>query len=91
MAVLAPQNEGAEVKVAFAQDSKSTTRTRAKVCLSTRPKAKKGTLFDIIAMSVKEILEELPKLTQEEKGQLWNGLNHEVTHDHSEKYLKFCE
>jgi hypothetical protein len=29
------------------------------------------------SMSIKEILEELPKLTQEEKKQLWNALNHE--------------
>jgi len=36
-------------------------------------------------MSIKEILEELPKLTQEEKKQLWNALNHEVTHDVEEE------
>ena len=36
-------------------------------------------------MSIKEILEELPKLTQEEKKQLWNALNHEVSHDVEEE------
>ena len=36
-------------------------------------------------MSIKEILEELPKLTQEEKEQLWIVLNHEVTHDVEEE------
>jgi hypothetical protein len=36
-------------------------------------------------MSIKEILEELPKLTQEEKKQLWNALNHEVTYDVEEE------
>ena len=38
---------------------------------------KRGTFFGI--MSIKEILEELPRLTQEEKKQLWNALNHEAT------------
>ena len=42
---------------------------------------KEGILAEIIVMSIKEILEELPKLTKEEKRQLWNVLNHEVTHD----------
>jgi hypothetical protein len=37
------------------------------------------------SMSIKEILEELPKLTQEEKKQLWNALNHEVTYDVEEE------
>ena len=36
-------------------------------------------------MSIKEILEELPKLTPEEKRQLWNVLNHEVAHDVEEE------
>lgn len=36
-------------------------------------------------MSIKEILEELPKLTQEEKKQLWNVLNHEVADDVEEE------
>jgi hypothetical protein len=36
-------------------------------------------------MSIKEILEELPNLTQEEKRQLWNVLNHEVAHDFEEE------
>jgi hypothetical protein len=36
-------------------------------------------------MSIKEILEELPKLTQEEKKQLWNALNHETTFDIEEE------
>ena len=30
-------------------------------------------------MSINDILEELPKLTQEEKRQLWNVLDHELT------------
>ena len=30
-------------------------------------------------MSIKEILEELPKLTREEKRQLWDALEHELT------------
>jgi hypothetical protein len=30
-------------------------------------------------MSIKEILKELPKLTEEEKRQLWNVLAHELT------------
>ena len=45
---------------------------------------KKGYLFQN-PMSIKEILEELPKLTQEEKKQLWNALNHEVTYDVEEE------
>jgi hypothetical protein len=40
-------------------------------------------------MSIKEILEELPKLTQEEKRQLWNVLNHEVAHDVDEESPEF--
>ena len=36
-------------------------------------------------MSIKEILEELPKLTPEEKRQLWNVLNREVAHDIEEE------
>jgi hypothetical protein len=36
-------------------------------------------------MSIKEILEELPKLTPEEKRQLWNVLNHEMAHDVEEE------
>jgi hypothetical protein len=36
-------------------------------------------------MSIKEILEELPKLTQAEKKQLWNALNQEVTCDVEEE------
>ena len=45
---------------------------------------KKGYLFQN-PMSIKEILEELPKLTEEEKKQLWNALNHEVTYDVEEE------
>ena len=45
---------------------------------------KKGYFFSEF-MSIKEILEELPKLTQEEKKQLWNALNHEVTYDVEEE------
>jgi hypothetical protein len=44
---------------------------------------KRGTFFGI--MSIKEILEELPRLTQEEKKQLWNALNHEATYDIEEE------
>jgi hypothetical protein len=36
-------------------------------------------------MSIKEILEELPKLTQEEKRQLWNVLEHELTSEEEEE------
>jgi hypothetical protein len=36
-------------------------------------------------MSIEQILEELPKLTLEEKKQLWNVLNHEVAHDGEEE------
>jgi hypothetical protein len=36
-------------------------------------------------MSIEQILEELPKLTLEEKKQLWNVLNHEVAHDVEEE------
>ena len=35
-------------------------------------------------MSIKEILEELPKLTEEEKRQLWNVLDHELTPEDEE-------
>jgi hypothetical protein len=42
-------------------------------------------------MSIKEILEELPNLTQEEKRQLWNVLNHEVAHDVEEGSPLFGE
>jgi hypothetical protein len=46
---------------------------------------KKGYFFSEF-MSIKEILEELPKLTQEEKKQLWNALNHEAaTYDVEEE------
>ena len=36
-------------------------------------------------MSIKEILEELPKLTEEEKRQLWNVLDHELTPEEDEE------
>jgi len=36
-------------------------------------------------MSIKEILEELPKLTEEEKRQLWNVLDHELTPEEHEE------
>jgi hypothetical protein len=36
-------------------------------------------------MSIKEILEELPKLTREEKDRLLNFLNHEVAQDFEEE------
>ena len=36
-------------------------------------------------MSFKEILEELPKLTQEEKRQLWRVLDHELAQDAEEE------
>jgi hypothetical protein len=37
------------------------------------------------AMSIKEILEELPKLTEEEKRQLWNVLDHELIPEEDEE------
>src|SRR5437667_12651173 len=37
------------------------------------------------AMSIKEILEELPKLTEEEKRQLWNVLDHELAPEEDEE------
>ena len=36
-------------------------------------------------MNIKEILEELPRLTQEEKRQLWNVLDHELTSEEDEE------
>jgi hypothetical protein len=36
-------------------------------------------------MSIKEILEELPKLTVEEKRQLWNVLDHELSSEEGEE------
>ena len=36
-------------------------------------------------MSIKEILEELPKLTLEEKRQLWNVLDHELTSEEDDE------
>ena len=36
-------------------------------------------------MSIKEILEELPKLTEEEKRQLWNVLDHELAPEEDEE------
>jgi hypothetical protein len=36
-------------------------------------------------MSIKEILEELPKLTEQEKRQLWNVLDHELTPEEDEE------
>ena len=36
-------------------------------------------------MSIKEILDELPKLTEEEKRQLWNVLDHELTPEEDEE------
>jgi hypothetical protein len=36
-------------------------------------------------MSIKDILEELPKLTEEEKRQLWNVLNRELAPDIQEE------
>jgi hypothetical protein len=36
-------------------------------------------------MSIKEILEELPKLTEEEKRQLWNVLDHELIPEEDEE------
>ena len=36
-------------------------------------------------MSIREILEELPKLTEEEKRQLWNVLDHELTPEEDEE------
>jgi chemotaxis protein histidine kinase CheA len=36
-------------------------------------------------MSIDEILEELPKLTQAEKRQLWNALEHELTPEEDEE------
>jgi hypothetical protein len=39
-------------------------------------------------MSIKEILEELPKLTEEEKRQLWNVLDHELTPEKDEESLE---
>ena len=39
-------------------------------------------------MSIKDILEELPKLTEEEKRQLWNVLDHELTPKEDEESLE---
>ena len=36
-------------------------------------------------MSIKEILEELPKLRENEKRQLWNVLDHELTPEEDEE------
>jgi hypothetical protein len=36
-------------------------------------------------MSINEILEELPKLTENEKRQLWNVLDHELTPEEDEE------
>ena len=36
-------------------------------------------------MSINEILKELPKLTEEEKRQLWNVLDHELTPEEDEE------
>jgi hypothetical protein len=36
-------------------------------------------------MSINEILEELPKLTESEKRQLWNLLDHELTPEEDEE------
>jgi hypothetical protein len=36
-------------------------------------------------MSINEILEELPKLTESEKRQLWNVLDHELTPEEDEE------
>ena len=41
--------------------------------------------MDAIVMSINDILEELPKLTEEEKRQLWNVLDHELTHIEGEE------
>ena len=40
-------------------------------------------------MSIKEILEELPKLTREEKRQLWDALEHELTPEEDEESPEF--
>jgi hypothetical protein len=40
-------------------------------------------------MSLKEILEELPKLTEDEKRQLWNVLKHELTPEDEEESPEF--
>jgi len=37
------------------------------------------------AMSLNEILKELPKLTQDEKRQLWNVLDHELSGEQDEE------
>jgi hypothetical protein len=37
------------------------------------------------AMSINEILKELPKLTQDEKRQLWNVLDHELSGEQDEE------
>lgn len=39
----------------------------------------------IRVMSIQEILEELPKLTQDEKRQLWNVLDHELSGEPDEE------
>jgi hypothetical protein len=48
------------------------------------PKSEKSVTFKR-AMSIKEILDELPKLTEEEKRQLWNILDHELTPEEDEQ------
>jgi hypothetical protein len=48
------------------------------------PKSEKSVTFKR-AMSIKEILDELPKLTEEEKRQLWNVLDHELTPEEDEE------
>jgi hypothetical protein len=40
-------------------------------------------------MSIKEILEELSKLTREEKRQLWDALEHELTPEEDEESPEF--
>ena len=42
-------------------------------------------ISSVSAMSIREILEELPKLTEEEKRQLWNVLDHELTPEEDEE------
>jgi hypothetical protein len=48
------------------------------------PKSEKSVTFKR-AMSIKEILDELPKLIEEEKRQLWNVLDHELTPEEDEE------
>ena len=54
---------------------------------SEKPLAKSWDKSNLVsrAMSFNEILKELPKLTQDEKRQLWNVLDHELSGEQDEE------